>query len=90
MSLWTIGWLLWIAAFFVLETPAVLNSRRLDTLSEHLWWWFGFQREPRSVVDAEKLMERERKQPWHLWPRRMAAIFFFAWFVPHVFTGGWI
>lgn len=38
---YTIAWLLWILAFFVIEVPAILNKRLGDTLSEHVWRWFS-------------------------------------------------
>ena len=33
-------WLAWVAAFFALEIPAVLNARKGDTLSEQFRLWF--------------------------------------------------
>lgn len=38
--IWTILWLLWIAAFAAIEGVAVLNDKRDDTLSEHFRRWF--------------------------------------------------
>lgn len=40
MSVWTILWLLWVAAFAVIEGVAVVNDKRGDTLSEHFRLWF--------------------------------------------------
>ena len=40
MSVWTILWLLWGAAFAVIEGVALGNDTRGDTLSEHLRLWF--------------------------------------------------
>lgn len=37
---YTIGWLLWFAAFLALEVPALANHVDGDTLSEHVWAWF--------------------------------------------------
>jgi hypothetical protein len=36
---YTLGWLLWIAAFLGLEGKALVNKRPGDTLSEHVWRW---------------------------------------------------
>lgn len=33
----TIGWLVWAAAFVVWETLAILDPATGDTLSEHVW-----------------------------------------------------
>lgn len=41
MSGWTIAWLLWIAAFLVIEGKALFNKTWDDTLSEHVWKWFS-------------------------------------------------
>ena len=38
--IFTIGWAVWIAGFFALETPALLRKQPGDTLSEHMWDWF--------------------------------------------------
>ena len=35
---YTIAWILWIIAFFVIEVPAATNEQEDDTLSEHFWW----------------------------------------------------
>jgi hypothetical protein len=37
---YTIGWLVWFAAFAALEGPALFNHLAGDTLSEHVWSWF--------------------------------------------------
>lgn len=43
-DVFTVLWLLWIAAFGVIEGVAVFNDRRDDTLSEHLRDWFRTDR----------------------------------------------
>lgn len=40
MSIWTVLWLLWVAAFAVIEGIAVANDKADDTLSEHFRRWF--------------------------------------------------
>lgn len=41
MSVWTVLWVLWGAAFAVIEGVAIVNDKRDDTLSEHLRKWFS-------------------------------------------------
>ena len=41
MSAYTIGWLVWIAAFVVLESTALKRKAAGDTLSEYVWKWFS-------------------------------------------------
>lgn len=38
---YTMAWVLWLALFAVIEGMALVNSRKGDTLSEHVWAWFG-------------------------------------------------
>ncbi len=35
---WFIAWLLWLTTFIVLETIAIANPDRGDTLSESVWF----------------------------------------------------
>ena len=48
MSYWTIAWIVWIAAFFVIETPALFNERKDETLSQKIWNWFSVRRKGRA------------------------------------------
>lgn len=48
MSGWTVLWLMWIAMFFAIEVPAILDKDRGDTLSEHVWKWFGITNKSRG------------------------------------------
>lgn len=41
MSGFTIAWIVWGVAFAIIEGIALFNSRRGDTLSEHVWAWIG-------------------------------------------------
>ncbi|KIZ14522.1 hypothetical protein SNA_36270 [Streptomyces natalensis ATCC 27448] len=43
MSMWSVAWLGWIAAFVALETPALLNKSAGDTFSAHVWKWAGIK-----------------------------------------------
>ena len=40
MTGWSLAWLLWAAAFAVIETAAIRNDAQGDTLSEHVRLWF--------------------------------------------------
>lgn len=40
MTVWAILWIGWIIAFAIVETVAVANDKKNDTLSEHLRLWF--------------------------------------------------
>lgn len=80
MSWATAGWLAWMAYFLVLEGWALFNSRPGDTLSEHVWAWFGTQRRrpgesPREVTGWVRL-------------RRFVLLAFLAWLSAHFLTGG--
>ena len=33
-------WVAWLALFAVIEGAAILNKKKGDTLSEHVWKWF--------------------------------------------------
>lgn len=81
MSVWTWGWLAWFGWFAVLEGVALLNSRSRDTLSEHVWLWFGTQR--------RKPGEPERPRSGWTQLRRVILLAFMAWLSVHFLTGGW-
>ncbi|TDD97238.1 hypothetical protein E1298_01905 [Actinomadura rubrisoli] len=44
MDPFTAAWVLWIAAFIVIEGRALKRGQPGDTLSEHVWTWFGVKR----------------------------------------------
>jgi hypothetical protein len=50
MSGWTIGWLSIAAAIGVLEALALVNRKRGDTLSEHVWILLGAFPKPVCTV----------------------------------------
>lgn len=50
MSAWTLAWLVWGAAFAVIETIAIRNDTDGDTLSEHLRRWFRTDTRPGRTV----------------------------------------
>lgn len=76
MSGYTMAWAAWLAAFGVIEGKALLDRRRGDTLSEHVWRWFGTARDiqPSGWVKF----------------RRFVLLSFLAWLTAHFLTGGWV
>jgi len=44
--IWTVLWILWIAAFAIIELVAVTNDAKDDTLSEHFRKWFRTETKP--------------------------------------------
>ncbi|KXK63339.1 hypothetical protein AWW66_03230 [Micromonospora rosaria] len=82
MSAWTWAWLAWFAWFAVVEGMALFNSRPGDTLSEHVWAWFGTQR--------RRPGEPERPRSGWTQLRRFLLIAFMAWLSAHFITGGWV
>lgn len=79
---YTAAWIVWLLYFGVVEVTAVLNSRDGDTLSEHVWLWFGTQR--------RKPGESARKVTGWVWLRRFALLAFVTWLALHFLTGGLI
>lgn len=71
---WTLLWIGWGALFFAIEIPAVLNERRNDTLSEHVWRFLGVKRE----------------LTWRVRLRRIGFIAFWGWLSMHFFRRGWV
>ena len=41
---YTAAWGIWIALFVAIEGKAILNSKKGDTLSEHIWSWFNIDK----------------------------------------------
>ena len=39
----TLGWILWIFVFVIIEGIAVINKEKGDTLSEHFWKLFDIK-----------------------------------------------
>jgi len=48
LSFYTIAWIGWGVYFLAVEIPALLNDKKGDTLSEHLWNWFSIRRKGRA------------------------------------------
>ena len=52
-EIYTWAWGAWLAAFAIIEGLAVKNRKKGDTLSAHVWKWFGVRGEkspPRRVL----------------------------------------
>lgn len=84
MSIWTWSWLAWFAYFAVVEGMSLFNSRSGDTLSEHIWMWFGTQRAVLKPGEVPK----QRSGSTQL--RRFILLSFMVWLGAHFLTGGWV
>lgn len=74
MSGWEIAWIIVIAAALVLEFLAIRNPAKNDTLSFHVWKWFGIKGDPKRFVKL----------------RRFALLVLLVWLLAHFMTGGWV
>jgi hypothetical protein len=70
---WTRLWLAWIGLFFALELPPLFRGRPQDTLSDHVWAWFGIPHHP--------------SPPGGIRARRLVLLTFLAWLCSHFLTG---
>ena len=70
---WTLMWLAWIAAFFLIEGSALARHRPQDTLSDHCFRWFGI---PQHAAPARSLRAR-----------RIALLWLLAWLATHLLSG---
>jgi hypothetical protein len=80
MNLYTVGWLAWIAWFLAEEGVALFKGGTKDTLSGHVWAWFGINKGnggPPSTNPAGWVRAR-----------RFALAAFLAWLSLHFLTGG--
>lgn len=75
MSVWTVAWVLWIAAFAVIEGLALARKEKGDTLSEHVWKWF-------AVKD-------ENAHPVWRWVGRVLLLTGGVWLTGHLAFGWW-
>jgi hypothetical protein len=71
---YTVAWLLWIFAFILIETSALRNQEPGDTLSEHVWEWFGT-----GVPKGERTL-------WWL-VKRIILVGFLVWLLGHFLWG---
>jgi hypothetical protein len=78
---WTIGWIIWLVLFLIWEGIALFNSKPGDTLSEHVWIWFGTRRSANMLG--------KKRTGWVQF-RRFVLVAFMAWISLHFLTGGWV
>ena len=76
MSTWTWLWIGWIVYFLSVEAVALKRSTKGDTLSEHIWLWFGTRRGVKPSAFTQL--------------RRFMLVAFMAWLSLHLLTGGWV
>lgn len=82
MSGWTWAWLAWLAAFGVIEGKALANKRDGDTLSEHVWKWFGTARKAADGSEAGQPTGWVRL-------RRFGLLAGVCWLLAHFLSGGY-
>lgn len=70
---WTYAWYAWIAAFFAIECSALARKKPQDTLSDHVWAWFG--------------IPQHKAPPAGVRVRRLVLLTFVAWCSTHFLTG---
>jgi hypothetical protein len=80
MDAYTLGWLAWLAWFAVEEGFALFKGGTKDTLSGHVWRWFGINSGDGGTPTPAP----------HGWTRarRLALAGFLAWLALHFLTGG--
>lgn len=76
MTIWDWMWIAWVAMFVGIETPALLNSTKGDTLSEHVWNWITHPHDgPKAGLGT--------------WIGRMGIITLLVWLCGHFIAGWW-
>lgn len=79
-TIWDWLWVLWLGAFLAIEIPGLVNHTENDTLSEHVWRWFG--------ISKTGAGEERRTPTAGVRFRRFLLLSFCAWLVAHFLTGG--
>jgi hypothetical protein len=79
VTVYTIGWLVWIGWFLLEEGIALAKGGSEATLSGHVWKWFGTSRKDWTVHPTPTPGIRAR---------RFALLAFMAWLAVHFLTGG--
>ena len=77
MDIWAWLWIAWIVLFAGFESIALCRKAPGDTLSEHVWRWFGIG------VHGD----RPKATGW-VRLRRVALLSSLVWLVLHFLTGG--
>lgn len=71
---YTLGWIVWIIGFGLLEYRAIKNKKPGDTLSAHVWSVIGTGSDSPSVLN---------------WITRGVLAVGFGWLIPHFYLGWW-
>ena len=79
MSIWSWLWIAWFAMFGLVEGVALANKSRDDTLSEHVWKWFGIGRPGARPTMTGSVQAR-----------RFVLLGSLAWVAAHFLTGGMV
>lgn len=96
MNGFTVAWIAVAAAIVVIEGVALLNSRRGDTLSEHVWAWLGVRLPDRSptvipLTSGNLVLPSLQITPtWTLRLARTVVLCGGVWLIAHFLTGGWV
>jgi len=100
---YTLGWIGLGLAALSLEGVALFNSRRGDTLSEHMWVFVGAR--PKRICTCTGMWTSDhRTNPdcplhglnpvitpkWTLRVARLIILFSLLWLTLHFLTGGWV
>ncbi|MGW4158710.1 hypothetical protein [Streptomyces sp. NPDC004788] len=80
MTIWSWLWVGWLAAFCAIEGRALFNKTEGDTLSEHVWKWFGTAQIAKAAGQPTGWVRL----------RRFALLAFMAWLSVHFLTGGMV
>lgn len=78
LDAWWLAWVMWFLYFAAVEGMALFNARAGDTLSEHVWAWFGTATHPGGM----------RAPSGWTRLRRFVLLAFMAWLSVHFLTGG--
>lgn len=73
MSIWSWLWVALLGACALVELAAILNKKKGDTLSEHVWKWFAV---------------KDKKRVGWLGFRRTMLLLGMVWLTVHFVTGG--
>lgn len=56
MNAFTAAWIFWLLMFAAIEGAALVNRKRGDTLSEHIWSWFAVRDKPKGWVARRRIL----------------------------------
>jgi len=76
VTIWTVLWLAWGAAFLAIEVPGLIYTRGgSGTLSAHVWGWFATAKGSKGPLVRT---------------RRVLLLGGLVWLTVHLITGGWV